>query len=200
MAKEAQQGIRVQTEAYPASYSFLPAWTGSSAFPVKVRGSRSLNCFPSSCRVTEVVFVPRYAALSRRAGRRYRAKRTCSSESELAPHTGWLLSTTWAASRGESGASSERMPLYMIKLTTYILRRVSGTILLISFIGFSSQLWIIWPSYHSRLSREFLELLVPFNFLLTLLFYNYYLCVVTNPGNVPQDWVSSRSKKAEEES
>ncbi|ORY79295.1 DHHC palmitoyltransferase-domain-containing protein [Leucosporidium creatinivorum] len=65
---------------------------------------------------------------------------------------------------------------------------VSGTLLLISFIGFSSQLWIIWPSYHSRLSRQLLELLVPFNFLLSLLFYNYYLCVVTNPGNVPQNW------------
>lgn len=33
---------------------------------------------------------------------------------------------------------------------------------------------------------------MPFNFLLVLLYYNYALCVTTNPGRVPKGWVRTR--------
>lgn len=67
---------------------------------------------------------------------------------------------------------------------------VGSTVSLISFIGYSSQLFIVWPSFDGEWSRELLETLVPFNFLLALLYCNYFMCVVTNPGTVPVNWVS----------
>lgn len=60
---------------------------------------------------------------------------------------------------------------------------------LISFIAFSSQLYIVLPAYHHVLSTSLLELLLPFNALVALVFYNYALCVATNPGRVPKEWV-----------
>ncbi|GAA5841627.1 hypothetical protein JCM5353_002753 [Sporobolomyces roseus] len=66
---------------------------------------------------------------------------------------------------------------------------VSGTVLLISFIGFTSQLFVILPSYHYIYTDpSLLKLLVPFNILLGLLYTNYYLTVKTNPGRVPKSW------------
>ncbi|GAA5892632.1 hypothetical protein JCM5296_006180 [Sporobolomyces johnsonii] len=66
---------------------------------------------------------------------------------------------------------------------------VSGTLLLISFIGFTSQLCIVLPSYHYDYTNpELLKLLLPFNTLLFLLFWNYALCVRTDPGQVPRGW------------
>jgi palmitoyltransferase len=40
--------------------------------------------------------------------------------------------------------------------------RLAGTILLISFISFSSQIWVIWPWYGRELSVDLIKLLVPF--------------------------------------
>ncbi|KAA1468130.1 zf-DHHC-domain-containing protein [Dentipellis sp. KUC8613] len=65
---------------------------------------------------------------------------------------------------------------------------VGLTLSLISFIAFSSQISIIWPWYGRELSVELLTLLLPFNFLVGMLFWNYWLCVVTDPGQVPDDW------------
>lgn len=84
---------------------------------------------------------------------------------------------------------------------------VSLVVALISFIAYSSQIFIIWPWYGSVLSIELLVLLVPFksvtihyttcwspphcpfaSVLVGLLFWNYYLCVTTNPGRAPSDW------------
>ncbi|GAA5938503.1 DHHC family palmitoyltransferase [Sporobolomyces koalae] len=66
---------------------------------------------------------------------------------------------------------------------------VGGTVLLISFIGFTSQLWVILPSYPEGLrDSNLLKLLAPFNVLLALLYWNYYLTVTTNPGTVPKGW------------
>jgi hypothetical protein len=66
---------------------------------------------------------------------------------------------------------------------------VGGTLSLITFIGYTSQLFVILPSRSS--SPELLWLLGPFNILLGVLYWNYYLCWTTDPGRVPSDWVSS---------
>ncbi|KAF8921983.1 DHHC palmitoyltransferase-domain-containing protein [Mucidula mucida] len=65
---------------------------------------------------------------------------------------------------------------------------VNLTVLLICFISYSSQIFIIWPWYGRVLSVELITLLVPFNLLVGMLFWNYFLCVYTDPGGVPDDW------------
>ncbi|KAN0063216.1 Palmitoyltransferase [Thecaphora frezii] len=68
---------------------------------------------------------------------------------------------------------------------------VLGTTLLISFLVYSSQLFVIWPYYCKTPTftlRQLLALLVPFNLCAGLIFLNYYLCVTTNPGDVPPGW------------
>lgn len=68
---------------------------------------------------------------------------------------------------------------------------VAGTVLLISFIGFSSQIFVVLPAVRYRFSDpELLRILLPFNLLLALVFYNYALVVRTDPGQVPKGWVS----------
>ncbi|KAI0673782.1 zf-DHHC-domain-containing protein [Trametes maxima] len=62
------------------------------------------------------------------------------------------------------------------------------TTLLIAFIAYSSQIFIIWPWYGREFSVELLELLLPFNVLVGLLLWNYSLCVTTDPGGVPHNW------------
>ncbi|GAA5899320.1 hypothetical protein JCM8208_001615 [Rhodotorula glutinis] len=66
---------------------------------------------------------------------------------------------------------------------------VAGTLLLISFIAFSSQLFVVLPSYRYNVRDPALwRLLVPFNVLLALLYLNYALTVGTDPGRVPLGW------------
>ncbi|KAI0695629.1 zf-DHHC-domain-containing protein [Cytidiella melzeri] len=65
---------------------------------------------------------------------------------------------------------------------------VALTISLITFIGYSSQIFVIWPWYGRELSVQLIMLLLPFNALLGMLWWNYYLCVKTNPGEVPKAW------------
>ncbi|KAI0033963.1 zf-DHHC-domain-containing protein [Vararia minispora EC-137] len=65
---------------------------------------------------------------------------------------------------------------------------VGMTLFLIGFIAYSSQIFIIWPWYGRALSIPLLTLLVPFNTLVGLLLWNYWLCVTTNPGTVPDGW------------
>ncbi|WVO14077.1 palmitoyltransferase PFA4 [Cryptococcus depauperatus] len=65
---------------------------------------------------------------------------------------------------------------------------VGGTILLISFIAFTSQIFIVWPWYGKDISLDLLKLLVPFNCAVFMVFWNYRLCVVTSPGLVPKGW------------
>ncbi|KAI0067973.1 zf-DHHC-domain-containing protein [Artomyces pyxidatus] len=65
---------------------------------------------------------------------------------------------------------------------------VGLTLSLISFISYSSQIFIIWPWYGREVSIELLTLLVPFNVLVGLLLWNYWLCVLTDPGGVPNNW------------
>lgn len=72
----------------------------------------------------------------------------------------------------------------------YILGRiiVGFVLCLISFIAYSSQIFVIWPWYGRVWSVELLTLLVPFNVFVGILFWNYYLCVMTDPGTVPPGW------------
>ncbi|KIO26982.1 hypothetical protein M407DRAFT_14980 [Tulasnella calospora MUT 4182] len=65
---------------------------------------------------------------------------------------------------------------------------VGGTTLLICFISYSSQIFVIWPWYGRELSLDLLKLLVPFNLLVGMLFWNYFLTVRTPPGSVPRNW------------
>ncbi|KAG2022858.1 palmitoyltransferase PFA4 [Coprinopsis cinerea AmutBmut pab1-1] len=65
---------------------------------------------------------------------------------------------------------------------------VGFVLCLISFIAYTSQIFVIWPWYGREWSIELLQLLVPFNILVAILFYNYYLCVTTDPGTVPPGW------------
>ncbi|KAL1411028.1 Palmitoyltransferase [Vanrija albida] len=65
---------------------------------------------------------------------------------------------------------------------------VVATSTLIGFISYSSQLFVIWPWYGSVVSVDLLRLLVPFNLLVGMVWWNYYLCVSTPPGHVPQGW------------
>jgi hypothetical protein len=85
---------------------------------------------------------------------------------------------------------------------------VAFTTALIFFISYTPQLFIIWPWYGREFSIELFTLLVPFKYdpykpiyavpqhsrafpsiLVGILLYNYYLCVVTDPGVVPHNWV-----------
>ncbi|CEL56154.1 Palmitoyltransferase PFA4 OS=Cryptococcus neoformans var, neoformans serotype D (strain B-3501A) GN=PFA4 PE=3 SV=1 [Rhizoctonia solani AG-1 IB] len=65
---------------------------------------------------------------------------------------------------------------------------VGFTLSLISFISYSSQIFIIWPWYGRTLSIPLLKLLVPFNILVGMVFWNYIWTVRTDPGTVPKGW------------
>ncbi|KAH7105036.1 zf-DHHC-domain-containing protein [Auriculariales sp. MPI-PUGE-AT-0066] len=65
---------------------------------------------------------------------------------------------------------------------------VGFTTSLIAFIAYTSQIFVIWPWYGRTFSAELFQMLVPFNILVGILYYNYYLCVKTDPGRVPEGW------------
>ncbi|KAJ3994123.1 zf-DHHC-domain-containing protein [Lentinula boryana] len=65
---------------------------------------------------------------------------------------------------------------------------VNFVLLLISFIAYSSQIFVIWPWYGRVVSVELLVLLVPFNMLVGMLLWNYFFSVTVDPGRVPQGW------------
>ncbi|GJN87395.1 hypothetical protein Rhopal_000344-T1 [Rhodotorula paludigena] len=66
---------------------------------------------------------------------------------------------------------------------------VGGTLSLICFIGYSSQLCVVLPSYRwDWTNRDLWKVLAPFNALLVLLLVNYALTVGTDPGRVPEGW------------
>ncbi|KAJ7040294.1 zf-DHHC-domain-containing protein [Mycena alexandri] len=65
---------------------------------------------------------------------------------------------------------------------------VNIVLLLICFIAYSSQIFIIWPWYGREVSVQLISLLLPFNLLVGMLLWNYFLCVTTDPGRVPETW------------
>lgn len=66
---------------------------------------------------------------------------------------------------------------------------VTGVTLLIAFIAYTSQIFIIWPWYGREVTVELLVLIGPFNLMVAFLYWNYFLCVYTDPGTPPADWV-----------
>ncbi|KAG0143977.1 hypothetical protein CROQUDRAFT_660498 [Cronartium quercuum f. sp. fusiforme G11] len=75
-------------------------------------------------------------------------------------------------------------------MTSSIVGRIwiAGTLTLISFIAYTSQIFILIPLFTNPWSLKCLQLLVPFNLLVLIVFLNYILCVRTEPGTVPKDW------------
>jgi hypothetical protein len=60
---------------------------------------------------------------------------------------------------------------------------ILGVVVLVTFIGYSSQLVIFYKAFDWKV-------LLPLNVLIALVYYNYYLAVVTDPGTIPMNWVS----------
>lgn len=85
---------------------------------------------------------------------------------------------------------------------------VGGVTILIAHIAYTSQIFIIWPWYGREFTIELVQLLLPFKYvrvfqvlahfdrifdslIVAFLYWNYFLCVYTDPGLVPRDWVSN---------
>lgn len=71
-----------------------------------------------------------------------------------------------------------------------------GVTVLIAFIALTSQFFIVIPFLGRWSSQSSLAILVPLNVIIILIYYNYYLAVTTDPGRIPVDWVSSKTKAA----
>ncbi|EJU02573.1 zf-DHHC-domain-containing protein [Dacryopinax primogenitus] len=63
------------------------------------------------------------------------------------------------------------------------------TCFLIAFIAYSSQLFVFYPWYGYTVSVDFIWAMLPFNILVGLIWWNYYLVVWTDPGRIPDGWV-----------
>ncbi|KAI9497693.1 DHHC palmitoyltransferase-domain-containing protein, partial [Zychaea mexicana] len=64
---------------------------------------------------------------------------------------------------------------------------VVGVSLLIATIAYSSQAFIFLPAM-GWWSIKAAKSLIPFNLLVLMIYYNYYLACTTDPGPVPQGW------------
>lgn len=104
------------------------------------------------------------------------------------------MSDEQASHQGKASAAST-LPLANGKRRTPLkwteIIWVTLTLSLIAILGYSSQLCIMLPYYHKTPSfspRALAAVLVPFNLGLLGIFYNYWLCVTTDPGAVPVGW------------
>ena len=68
---------------------------------------------------------------------------------------------------------------------------IIGVTLLISFLAYTSQIFIFW-NHLGGLNVDCLKVLIPFNIGVIMIFWNYYLTCTTDPGRVPKDWVGYR--------
>ncbi|KAL1923655.1 uncharacterized protein VTP21DRAFT_8635 [Calcarisporiella thermophila] len=73
---------------------------------------------------------------------------------------------------------------------------VVGVTILIAFIAYTSQIFIFWR-FLGGWGRDALYILGPFNIIVLMIFWNYYLACVTDPGRPPKGW---KPAKVEEES
>jgi palmitoyltransferase len=62
-------------------------------------------------------------------------------------------------------------------------------ILTIAFLAYSSQFCILW-SFLGGATLHTALILIPFNILVILIYINYALACLTDPGTVPTNWVS----------
>ncbi|CCF53550.1 related to PFA4-Palmitoyltransferase (N-terminal fragment), partial [Ustilago hordei] len=102
------------------------------------------------------------------------------------PHTGHERSHSRSTSPAPTPFRGRRKSL---KRSEYIW--ICLTLTLIATLGYSSQLCIMLPYFHKTPSFApwgLAAVLIPFNLGLTAIFYNYYLCIFTDPGTVPPGW------------
>ncbi|KAI8088048.1 DHHC palmitoyltransferase-domain-containing protein [Gilbertella persicaria] len=60
--------------------------------------------------------------------------------------------------------------------------------IMILFIAYTSQIFVIWP-FLGPVSLQSMLTLVPLNFCIIMLLVNYFLTCKTNPGKVPHRWM-----------
>lgn len=65
---------------------------------------------------------------------------------------------------------------------------VTFVLFLILFPVLTSQIFIVWPWYGRTWTVDLIYLLLPFNVVSVMLLWNYYLCIFTDPGGVPDGW------------
>ncbi|KAJ7492312.1 palmitoyltransferase PFA4 [Mycena latifolia] len=119
----------------------------------------------------------------------------CRESAVDCQRTGWAMSLPARAEYNrriklKSGCASVSIASALTLMASGFLGRlvVNLVILLICFIAYSAQIFIIWPWYGRVFSVQLLTLLVPFNALVGMLFWNYFLCVYSDPGHVPENW------------
>ncbi|KAI8980399.1 DHHC palmitoyltransferase-domain-containing protein, partial [Pilobolus umbonatus] len=66
---------------------------------------------------------------------------------------------------------------------------VVAVTLLMLFIILTSQLFVIWPFLNKTVNTQSLVILATLNFLALMIFLNYYLTCLTDPGTVPIRWM-----------
>ncbi|KAI8139294.1 DHHC palmitoyltransferase-domain-containing protein [Fennellomyces sp. T-0311] len=70
-----------------------------------------------------------------------------------------------------------------------------GVSLLIALIAYPSQFFLFIPAFQDASSC--LKVLGPLNFLVIMIYWNYYLAVNTDPGIVPVDWPGNDQRRAD---
>ncbi|KAG0005778.1 Palmitoyltransferase [Entomortierella chlamydospora] len=65
---------------------------------------------------------------------------------------------------------------------------VAGVTLLIAYLAITSQVFVFIPWLSTISLKRTLQVLVPFNFGVFLIYWNYYLACVTDPGSPPPGW------------
>ncbi|KAF9210000.1 Palmitoyltransferase [Haplosporangium sp. Z 27] len=65
---------------------------------------------------------------------------------------------------------------------------VAGVTLLIAYISISSQVFVFIPWFTTISLKRTLQVLLPFNFGVLLIYWNYYLACTTEPGSPPPGW------------
>lgn len=70
---------------------------------------------------------------------------------------------------------------------------VGITIFLITFVPITAQIFIIWPWLGHKSTYTFLYATLPFDFLVVMIWINYYLACTTPPGSVPKSWYPSNN-------
>lgn len=90
---------------------------------------------------------------------------------------------------------SSFFPLLYLKMSNFWEKikgpfTVASVTITILFITYSSQIFVIWP-FLGAANMHSIAILVPLNFFVLMALINYFLTCKTDPGSVPNRWVSS---------
>lgn len=144
--------------------------------PITVDANNDDDAYPSSESDAEIDTTAQLLLESRRDSHQHQQQNSHSGSARPAG----------ASARSSISSRKRRTSL---KWTEYIW--VTLTLTLIATLGYTSQLCIMLPYYHktpSFTSQGLAAVLIPFNLGLLGIFYNYWLCVSTDPGSVPHGW------------